>query len=241
MLNAVRNMISKYDVGLGGDESENTGKFRRLYLKLHWRVATKKKVAVLETRLSNRLMGLSMRIPLSLYRAFLVDTQRVLGSISPRPGYTSDNAVTIVDALGKHLTWPMAVCKPWKQFQASLEHHFKGKFGEEFVMQGNYGLYSDNGKALIRMSDWDTTVTCGMTIEMSMVVRHEEKDKYDCPFCGHWADFVREVPWFDCPRCEKQFKVTYFEDRAAYPEDREGLVSPDLERKSGLASCRQVL
>ncbi|KAI0050251.1 hypothetical protein FA95DRAFT_1676944 [Auriscalpium vulgare] len=79
MPDTVRNMTSKYDASLGSDQSKNAGKIRRLYLKLHWRVATKKKVAALEPQLSSRLKGLSMRIPLTLYRrVFLYSRSHVL-------------------------------------------------------------------------------------------------------------------------------------------------------------------
>ncbi|KAI0050247.1 hypothetical protein FA95DRAFT_1676941 [Auriscalpium vulgare] len=127
-------------------------------------------------------------------KSFLENTQKLLGSIPPRPGYTSDNAIIIIDALGKRLTWPTAVCKPWEQFSTSLQNHFKDKCGESFVRRGDYHSYCDDGRTEINLDEWESTVECGMTLEMTMVVQEDTT-----------------AGWLECSWCAKLFKITEYD------------------------------
>ncbi|KAI0050242.1 hypothetical protein FA95DRAFT_1570745 [Auriscalpium vulgare] len=108
MLATAYDAIGKYDSALDA-EPMNVGKWKRLWFKIHWRVFTREKVSGLEAQQSKRMMGLLVSICLSSFRS----TWKLLDSIPPHLGYTSENALVIIDGLGKQLTWPMGVCKPW--------------------------------------------------------------------------------------------------------------------------------
>ncbi|KAI0043486.1 hypothetical protein FA95DRAFT_375942 [Auriscalpium vulgare] len=191
--------ISKYHATLGPNAKASSRAWRRLLAKLLWMLCSRKDAAEFKTQLSAHRESLTMYLSvttLRLLRGHNADTvsglrhinttvdemSRALRETPPCIGYTSANAVTLIDGLGKTLTLPLELCYSWQKLHSTLMVHFSDKAGRRIVEQGSYDIFRDDGKTKIFPFEWKAAVVAGMTVEMSMIVR-TWMNSACCPRC----------------------------------------------------------
>ncbi|KDQ57517.1 hypothetical protein JAAARDRAFT_35229 [Jaapia argillacea MUCL 33604] len=83
-------------------------------------------------------------------------------------GYTLDNAVQVVDLLGKTITLPMQFCATRELFHAHMQLYFKDRAGRRFIEVNSYEVLCGDGREVYR-HNWDMTVKSGVTLELGII------------------------------------------------------------------------
>jgi hypothetical protein len=122
--------------------------------------------------------------------------------LSQPVGYTRENGVRIVDALGDELVLPPSIMRqysvtsvtvsrvcwliPLKDVHELMLKHFWGKLGEERVVENRYCIVTERNGALVQPENWERILNSGEGLIMCMTVRQVlvEAVKDTCPQCG---------------------------------------------------------
>ena len=72
-----------------------------------------------------------------------------------------------------------------QKFGAFLRALFLDRPGQQRVERGDYDLTRDEDKQVICAEDWNTLITPGMVLRMSMILRDAKSahSKAECPTC----------------------------------------------------------
>jgi len=126
-------------------------------------------------------------------------------------GYTRENGVELIDALGERTIFPMEFCRTSEKFGAFLRALFLDRPGQQRVERGDYDLTRDEDKQVIRAEEWNTLITPGMVLRMSMILRNANSahSKEECPTC-HKPNSVEGARsgWVECWYCSTQYLVS---------------------------------
>ncbi|KAJ2922236.1 hypothetical protein H1R20_g14869, partial [Candolleomyces eurysporus] len=114
--------------------------------------------------------------------------QRLQRAMPQAVGFSGANAVTITDALGETFTLPWSIVATYEDLHDILGKHFRGKVGEERVVEKRYCITRLNGK-LVDAWNWSDVMLLGEELVMSMLVKRKgDKDftkiAKTCPKCG---------------------------------------------------------
>ncbi|TEB30975.1 hypothetical protein FA13DRAFT_473696 [Coprinellus micaceus] len=106
--------------------------------------------------------------------------------LSQPVGYTRENGVRIVDALGDELVLPPSIMRQYSDVHELMLKHFWGKLGEERVVENRYCIVTERNGALVQPENWERTLNSGEGLIMCMTVRQVlvEAVKDTCPQCG---------------------------------------------------------
>ncbi|OBZ78345.1 hypothetical protein A0H81_02462 [Grifola frondosa] len=128
-------------------------------------------------------------------------------------GYTQDNAIELLDVLGRKLVLPMELCFTWEQFDATLKVYFTNRAGQRFVDRGQYEVSRRGEKDVIDPSG-------GRTLSASDRMRGNEVRQ--CPRCHHdnTALAVDAGEWVECRYCGGRYQISEVEQQEV--EDSSG-------------------
>ncbi|RXW14121.1 hypothetical protein EST38_g11730 [Candolleomyces aberdarensis] len=97
--------------------------------------------------------------------------QRFQRRLPQAVGFSNANAVMITDALGETFTLPWSIVATYQDLHDALSKHFRGKVGEERVVEKRYCVARLNG-TLVDGRDWSDALV-GEELVMSMLVKRE--------------------------------------------------------------------
>ncbi|KAJ3537652.1 hypothetical protein NMY22_g5505 [Coprinellus aureogranulatus] len=146
-----------------------------------------------------------------------------LAEMSPSVGYTRENGVVFIDALGAKLVLPPSVVATYSDVHEVMVKHFRGKFGEVRVAKQGYCLASEQDGTVVRPEDWDPykMVEKGEVLVMNMLIERAwvESVKDTCPRCGRTKlGTYQDGGWLVCRRCNTRFTYSPAPDRVdQYP------------------------
>ncbi|TEB30968.1 hypothetical protein FA13DRAFT_472139 [Coprinellus micaceus] len=130
-------------------------------------------------------------------------------SLSQSVGYTRENGVRIVDALGGELILPPSIMRHYSDIHELMLKHFHGKLGEEHVVKNRYCIVTERDGTLVQPENWDRVLSSNEGLTMCMTVEKVlvTSVKDTCPQCGKTRlGTYRDGGWLICRRCEKRFK-----------------------------------
>ncbi|TEB31978.1 hypothetical protein FA13DRAFT_317731 [Coprinellus micaceus] len=106
--------------------------------------------------------------------------------ISQPVGYTRENGVRIVDALGAELILPPSIMRQYSDVHELMLKHFHGKIGEERVVESRYCIVTEHDGTLVQPGNWDRILNSGEELIMCMTVRKvlSSSGEERCPQCG---------------------------------------------------------
>ncbi|KAF8967531.1 hypothetical protein BDZ97DRAFT_527161 [Flammula alnicola] len=207
--------IKSYQKALGGGGRNSS------WRKIGWGLFKTNEVADFRQKLSQHKQNLTvflsgMGISLTSYHADV--NRETLASIRkeiltiqerlpPSLGYGRENAVILMDAFGKSMTLPMDFCYSPDKLHDILMLHFKGKIGHDYVMQREYSISSQDGKAVVKSDpgEWGSVVKKGAVLVMSMKVRRVKLksksatlQRTTCPRCYRtYVGVMRDEGWLE--------------------------------------------
>ncbi|TEB30994.1 hypothetical protein FA13DRAFT_476287 [Coprinellus micaceus] len=106
--------------------------------------------------------------------------------LSQPVGYNRENGVRIVDALGGELILPPSIMGQYSDVHELILKHFRGKLGEERVVESRYCIVTEQDGTPVQPEDWDLVLNSGEGLVMCMTVEKVwvESVKDTCPQCG---------------------------------------------------------
>ncbi|TEB30991.1 hypothetical protein FA13DRAFT_1732956 [Coprinellus micaceus] len=129
--------------------------------------------------------------------------------LSQPVGYNRENGVRIIDAFGGELILPPSIVGQYSDVHDLMLKHFRGKLGEERVVESRYCIMTESDGTLVQPEDWDCTLNSGQRLIMCMIVEKiwVKSMKDTCPQCGKtkYGTFP-EGGWLICRRCQKRFR-----------------------------------
>ena len=125
--------------------------------------------------------------------------------------YDDGNSVTVINAFGNPVTFPLEFCFSPDKLHDSLMTYFKGKCGEGHVKDHKYNISTKDGRLLVQADNWGLVVKNGTVLVMSMIVEKVAKDnvaqRNECPHCYETdLGVMADEGWLHCRRCERQFR-----------------------------------
>jgi len=121
--------------------------------------------------------------------------------------------VTVINAFGNPITFPLELCFSPDKLHDSLMAYFKGKCGEGRVKDHKYIISTKDGRSSAEPNNWGLVVKKGTVLVMSMTVEKtlkKGKARDICPHCNETdVGVMADEGWLRCRRCEKQFRSKY--------------------------------
>jgi hypothetical protein len=165
-----------------------------------------------ELELIHLLYSTVRRIVAEVLRAELPRLCRLQRRIPATVGYTITNALVVTDALGESLTIPWSLVSSYdvsptfylvylvltsmlppspylpesQDLHKSLIKHFRGKVGEQRVLDEKYCIARASDGTVIKAANWSDIVHAGEEVMMSMLVETPwvHGISKTCPKCG---------------------------------------------------------
>ncbi|KAF8811589.1 hypothetical protein BYT27DRAFT_7089287 [Phlegmacium glaucopus] len=218
LLKTFLDRIKSYQKALGG------GGKGASWRKIGWGLFKTDEVASFRQKLSQHkqnitvfLNGLMIIVAASYAdetRQSLASTKEELLAIQKRLprsiGYGDGNSVTVINAFGNPMTFPLEFCFSPDRLHDTLMSYFKGKCGERHVQGHKYSISTKDGNSLVQANNWGSVVKKGRVLVMSMILeklaQEWEHQRNICPTC-HVTDLgvIPDEGWFQCRRCERRF------------------------------------
>ncbi|VDC01806.1 unnamed protein product [Peniophora sp. CBMAI 1063] len=129
------------------------------------------------------------------------------------PGFSYENSITLIDALGERITVPCHFCTSPEVFHQFLDLLYAGtgRDGKEFVQKKHYELYSPRTTQVITENIWLSCTQPGHTIEMGVILTDCDGDldppEEGCTYCfqeGYELDMKQAI----CPLCLRDYQET---------------------------------
>ena len=112
------------------------------------------------------------------YQAVLQLHERLARS----PSFSGGSYLRFTNALGEYRELPYEFFCHWEPFEGFPFAQFKGKPGENKVLQGHFHIIDPtNHKAIIEEEHWSRSISQGKTLEMSMIMSHLQVVAGRCP------------------------------------------------------------
>ena len=107
-------------------------------------------------------------------------------TITRSPSMLLESNIKIFDVLNRELSLPYEHFRYWPVVLARLQCEFKGFPGESHIMRKKFGLFRAakrfRNESIISFDDWESSVSPGDQVLMSIDVEQFDPDK--CPSCG---------------------------------------------------------
>ena len=105
-------------------------------------------------------------------------------SRSPTPVHTSD--IRFTNVVGEYRGFSYEYFCQWEPFEGFLRGQFKGKPGNKKIADGRYHIIDlkDTSRAVAKNEHWNTFISEGAMITMSMIMSRLHRPSRNCPRSG---------------------------------------------------------